>query len=111
MPVVETEMHRVASAYLAESNLVLGDVDTFLSHPGGAKVLDALEHAFGLPKGGLVESRSVLRDYGNMSAATVMFVLERALRGGSLAAPAFRRALVTSMGPGFTAAFATLERA
>ena len=107
---VESEMHRVASDYLAESKLTLRDVDTFLSHPGGAKVLDALEHAFGLPDGGLAESRSVLRDYGNMSAATVMFVLERALHGGSLAAPSFRRALVTSMGPGFTAAFATLER-
>ncbi|HEY8321300.1 MAG TPA: 3-oxoacyl-[acyl-carrier-protein] synthase III C-terminal domain-containing protein, partial [Candidatus Baltobacteraceae bacterium] len=107
---VESEMRRVASDYLSESGLRLDDVDTFLSHPGGAKVLDALEHAFGLPAGGLAESRSVLRDYGNMSAATVMFVLERALHGGSLAAPAFRRALVTSMGPGFTAAFATLER-
>jgi len=107
---VESEMRRVASDYLAESGLRLEDVDTFLSHPGGAKVLDALEHAFGLPAGGLAESRSVLRDYGNMSAATVMFVLERALHGGSLAAPSFRRALVTSMGPGFTAAFATLER-
>jgi alkylresorcinol/alkylpyrone synthase len=108
---VEAEMPRVASAYLAESHLGLADVDTFLSHPGGAKVLDALERSFALPSGALVESRSVLRDYGNMSAATVMFVLERALHGGSLASPGFRRALVTSMGPGFTAAFATLERA
>ena len=107
---VENEMREVASQYLAEYDLTLRDVDTFLSHPGGAKVLDALEHSFGLSDGGLAESRSVLRDYGNMSAATVMFVLERALHGGSLAAPAFRRALVTSMGPGFTAAFATLER-
>jgi alkylresorcinol/alkylpyrone synthase len=108
---VETQLHDVASAYLAESGLTLRDIDTFLSHPGGAKVLDALEHAFGIADGALVESRSVLRDYGNMSAATVMFVLERALHGGSLARPDWHRALVSSMGPGFTAAFATLENA
>ncbi|HVS45630.1 MAG TPA: 3-oxoacyl-[acyl-carrier-protein] synthase III C-terminal domain-containing protein, partial [Verrucomicrobiae bacterium] len=108
---VETQLHDVASTYLAESGLTLGDIDTFLSHPGGAKVLDALEHAFGIADGALVESRSVLRDYGNMSAATVMFVLERALHGGSLARPDWHRALVSSMGPGFTAAFATLENA
>ncbi|MDQ2991423.1 MAG: type III polyketide synthase, partial [Candidatus Eremiobacteraeota bacterium] len=107
---VENEMRGVVSTYLAESDLTMGDVDTFLSHPGGTKVLAALEHSFGVPDGALVESRAVLRDYGNMSAATVMFVLERALHGGSLARPEFRRALVTSMGPGFTAAFATLER-
>ncbi|HEY5258269.1 MAG TPA: type III polyketide synthase [Candidatus Baltobacteraceae bacterium] len=107
---VDTEMRGVASAHLAESNLTLRDVDTFLCHPGGAKVLDALEGAFQLESGSLVESRGVLRDFGNMSAATVMFVLERALHGGSLASPQWQRALVTSMGPGFTAAFVTLER-
>jgi alkylresorcinol/alkylpyrone synthase len=108
---VETQMRGVVSDYLAESKLTLRDIDTFLSHPGGAKVLDALEHAFAIPDGSLQDSRSVLRDYGNMSAATVMFVLERALHAGALTRSDWQRALVTSMGPGFTAAFVTLERA
>ena len=68
--------------------------------PGGAKVLDALEDAFELQRGDLVESREVLRDYGNMSAATVMFVLERMdWRAKN------QRILMTALGPGFSAAF------
>jgi alkylresorcinol/alkylpyrone synthase len=46
-----------------------------------------------------------LRDYGNMSAATVMFVLERALAS----ATPWRRALLSALGPGFTAGFTLLE--
>ncbi len=106
---VENELRPIVINYLAESQLTLRDIDTFLSHPGGAKVLDALEHVFELPDGALVDSRSVLRDYGNMSAVTALFVLERAMHGGSFETA--HRALLTSMGPGFTAAFATLERA
>ena len=45
-----------------------------------------------------------------MSAVTLLFVLERALRDGALANDAWRRTLCTAMGPGFTAAFVTLER-
>ncbi|MDP7547715.1 MAG: 3-oxoacyl-[acyl-carrier-protein] synthase III C-terminal domain-containing protein, partial [Alphaproteobacteria bacterium] len=75
-------------------------------HPGGAKVLDALEGVFGLPSGGLVEAREVMRRHGNMSAVTVLFVLQE-LRQAGLAPR--RRLLLTSMGPGFTAAFALME--
>jgi len=107
---VETELRAVVDAYLAESELTRDDIDVFLSHPGGTKVLDALESAFGIEAGALEDSRSVLRDYGNMSAVTVLFVLERALRDGALTRNGWRRALLSAMGPGFTAAFVTLER-
>jgi alkylresorcinol/alkylpyrone synthase len=102
---VHDRLRAVASDYLAGRSLQIGDIDTFLCHPGGAKVLDALENAFGLDAGGLEDSRTILRDYGNMSAATVMFVLERALRLGK----PWQRALLSAMGPGFTAGFVTLE--
>jgi alkylresorcinol/alkylpyrone synthase len=79
-------------------------------HPGGAKVLDALEAAYELQPGALIESRDVLRDYGNMSAATVVFVLERLLNGnGKADGTPWRRALVSALGPGFTAGFTLLE--
>ena len=107
---IETQMRPVLDAYLATQSLTLADIDRILSHPGGTKVLDALEHAFDLEPGGLAESRDVLRDYGNMSAVTVLFVLERAINGGSLNNGEWNRALVTAMGPGFTAAFVTMER-
>jgi alkylresorcinol/alkylpyrone synthase len=103
---VTTEMHDVVVSFLAEHGLTLRDVDRFVCHPGGAKVLDALESAYELPAGSLHESREVLRDYGNMSAATVMFVLERALTNG---ASHWNRALVSALGPGFTAGFTLLE--
>ena len=60
--------------------------------------------------GGLVDCRAVLRDFGNMSAATVMFVLRRTLDAGFAEKPG-RRALLSALGPGFTAGFLTLETA
>ncbi|MBV8530783.1 MAG: type III polyketide synthase [Candidatus Eremiobacteraeota bacterium] len=102
---VTTQLNAVAVDFLAEHALTLSEIDTFVCHPGGAKVLDALELAFELPPGELRTSREVLRDYGNMSAATVMFVLERTIGGG---AP-WKRALVSALGPGFTAGFTLLE--
>ena len=99
-----TEFRDAMLDFLAAHDLSLDDIDRFVCHPGGAKVLDALEEAFALPPGGLTTSREVLRDYGNMSAVTVLFVLERIL-----AANERGRFLLSSLGPGFTAAFATLE--
>ncbi len=101
---VTTKLHDVAVAFLAEHGLTLRDIDTFVCHPGGAKVLDALEVAFELEPGRLVTSRDVLRDYGNMSAATVMFVLERTIGDSQ----PWRCALVSALGPGFTAGFTLL---
>lgn len=92
-------------AFLARHGLTAGHIDRWICHPGGAKVIDGLEHAFGLVPDALADTRAVLRDYGNMSAATVLFVLERAL-----AAPAWRRGIVTSLGPGFTAGFLLVQR-
>ncbi|MGA8535645.1 MAG: 3-oxoacyl-[acyl-carrier-protein] synthase III C-terminal domain-containing protein [Candidatus Tumulicola sp.] len=103
---VTSHLHDVAVAFLAAHGLTLGDVDLFICHPGGAKVIDALEVAYRLEPGTLVDSREVLHDYGNMSAATVMFVLERALANGAR----WKRALVSALGPGFTAGFTLLER-
>jgi len=102
---VTTKLHDVVVAYLAEHGLTLRDIDCFVCHPGGAKVLDALEVAFELQPGELATARDVLRDYGNMSAATVMFVLERAIADSK----PWHRALVSALGPGFTAGFTLLE--
>ena len=101
---VRTRMRRVTEEFLASAGLGLRDIDSFVCHPGGAKVLEALESAFELQPGGLEESRAVLRDYGNMSAATVLFVLKLALEDR---AP--KRHLLTSLGPGFSAAFLVLQ--
>jgi alkylresorcinol/alkylpyrone synthase len=61
---------------------------------------------FGLPPGALADARRSLRDYGNMSAASVMFVLERLLASGD----PWRHALLTALGPGFSAGFVVLGK-
>ncbi len=108
---VRAELRAAAEHYLEAQNLTLDDIDSFLCHPGGAKVIDALEEAYGVPQGGLAHTREVLRDYGNMSAATVLFVLERALAPNGLGRNGAKRHLLSSLGPGFTVGFLTLEEA
>jgi alkylresorcinol/alkylpyrone synthase len=77
-----------------------------ICHPGGAKVLDALENALELQKSTLWDEREVLRAYGNMSAPTILFVLERSLKRGLRGS-----AVLSALGPGFTANFLALESA
>ena len=102
--IIRDEMGPVVREFLRKHGLGLAGVSRFLCHPGGAKVIDALEAVFELPDGGMADSRAVLREHGNMSAATVMFVLERALNDGAQG-----HLLLSSLGPGFTAAFALID--
>ena len=75
------------------------DVELWAVHPGGRTVLDAVEQAFVLPPDALGASRTVLNDYGNMSSGTVMFVLDRIMRG----AGGGQRGCAMSFGPGLVA--------
>jgi alkylresorcinol/alkylpyrone synthase len=86
--------------------LSIDDIDRFICHPGGAKVIRALEKAFALHQGALDHERDVIADYGNMSSPTVLFVLERARAQGLPP-----RSLLTALGPGFTASCVTLRHA
>jgi len=92
------------AGYLGAHDRTLADYDGFVCHPGGAKVVAALERVMGLQTGTMREARTVLRDFGNMSAATVLFVLDRVLANGARG-----RYLMSALGPGFTAGFLTLE--
>ena len=83
---------------------LLATVPTQRESMGGAKVIDALEDCFELQRGDLVHARQTLRDHGNMSSVTVLFVLRAALdakQGG--------RRLLTTLGPGFTAAMMVID--
>ncbi len=80
------------------------DLQHFVVHPGGVKVVAAYEEALDLPPGTLDSSRRVLRCNGNMSAPTVLFVLEEALRRAPRG-----RGLLSAMGPGFSAEHVLLE--
>ena len=74
-------------------------IDLWAVHPGGRSVLDAVEAGLELPADALAASREVLSSFGNMSSATVMFVLERMMQ---LAQPG-QRGCAMSFGPGLTA--------
>jgi alkylresorcinol/alkylpyrone synthase len=105
-PFAKANMLSAVETMLAKSGLAISDIDRFVCHPGGAKVVEALETAFSLGQGTLDHERTVLADYGNMSAPTVFFVLERALAAGLPS-----RSLLTSMGPGFSANVVSLKLA
>ena len=101
---VKEDLRPVVDTFLARHGLTLGQIDDFVCHPGGAKVVDALEDCFDLDRGALADARQTLRDHGNMSAATVLFVLRLALDAGDGG-----RRLMTTLGPGFTAAMMVID--
>jgi alkylresorcinol/alkylpyrone synthase len=101
----EENLRAAVSGIMARADIGRHEIDRFCCHPGGAKVIVALETALGLAPGTLDHERNVLRDYGNMSSATVFFVLDELLRAGLPA-----RTAMSAMGPGFTASCAFLKR-
>ncbi len=105
-PFAEANMRPAVAGILSRHDLGLGDVDRFCCHPGGAKVITALERAFSLDQGDLDHERTVLADYGNMSAPTALFVLDRLIKARLPA-----RTVLTAMGPGFTASCVSLQAA
>ncbi|XUY29752.1 type III polyketide synthase [Agrobacterium sp. rho-8.1] len=105
-PFATEKVQPAISSILARASLEPGDIDRFACHPGGAKVVDALETALSLDHGSLNYERDVLSDYGNMSSPTALFVLQKVIAGGLP-----RRTLLTAMGPGFTLSCVSLRAA
>lgn len=108
IPLVVTHRYaELAVEFLALHGLGLADIDHHIYHPGGAKVLRAYDAALQLAPDALDHSRAVLRDYGNMSSATVFFVLERFLKQGAIQPG--ERGLMCVFGPGFSAELVLIE--
>jgi alkylresorcinol/alkylpyrone synthase len=103
---ITANLNPAIAQILARMRLCFADIDRFVCHPGGAKVVSALETALALDQGSLDCEREVLADYGNMSSPTVLFVLEQARAKGLPA-----RSLLTALGPGFTASCVALRHA
>ncbi len=101
---VRQMMHSNVQEALEGVGWTQGELGEYVVHPGGAKVLDAYEEALGLSAGRLVCSRRVLREYGNMSSPTVLFVLHETLRRGG-----HGKGLLSAMGPGFCAEHVLLD--
>ena len=103
---VTNELGPVVRDFLGRNGMTLGDVGRFVCHPGGPKVIDAYEALFGRGFAGAAEARRSLAEFGNMSAASVLFVLDDMLRGGGQ--PSWDQTLLTALGPGFCAGFVLL---
>jgi alkylresorcinol/alkylpyrone synthase len=102
-PFAQRHVGPAVNAILSRAGLCLADVDRFICHPGGTKVIIALEESLALVSGTLDHERAILASYGNMSAPTVLFVLEQAIKAGLPP-----RSALLAMGPGFTASCLTL---
>jgi alkylresorcinol/alkylpyrone synthase len=109
-PFVRLRMGEAAEGILSRLGLVREDIARFVCHPGGAKVIAALEGALALDQGSLDVEREVLADFGNMSAPTVLFVLERVLKRPPPKPPS-QRLFLSALGPGFTASGLSLAPA
>ena len=97
----------VIDRLLAGHGLAHDGIDHWLVHPGGQKVLDAFQEALALPPDALDASRKVLYEHGNMSSASVLFVLEEALRNGAIRPG--DAGVMCSFGAGFGAYAGLLE--
>ena len=91
-----------ADGFLSAQGLEKSDLAEPACHPGGGRVVDALAEYFG---DDLAVTRQVLRDYGNMSSPTVLFVMKAMLEAGLLKGPT----LLTALGPGFTGALGLVQ--
>ena len=98
------ELRPALDAFLARSDLDLESFEGFLFHPGGRKILETVEQTLGIERDRCAHSWSVLRDYGNMSSVTVLFVLRRAIEAHCKGPH-----LLAAFGPGFSAYFAAAE--
>ena len=105
-PFIEAELADAIDGMCRQLGVGRDEIGRFCCHPGGVKVIAAIEAALELNQGELNLEREVLRDHGNMSAPTVLFVLERLIDQGLP-----EKVMMTAFGPGFSCAGLLLEAA
>ncbi len=97
---------RIVHPFLEKSNTSIEEINHLVFHPGGKKIVQTIENLFGVLGKNIDDTKEVLRTYGNMSSATVLYVLERFLEKDI---PAGEKGLMLSFGPGFSAQKVLLE--
>jgi predicted naringenin-chalcone synthase len=102
-PMIETALQQL----LRRHGLSRSRIDFWVVHPGGRKVIDNVQKHFGMTDTHLRFSRTVLRNYGNMSSPTVMFVLEEVVRSGDPRSGDW--GVMIALGPGMAAEVALLR--
>ncbi len=97
---ISSHFEDIVHPFLAKNDLSIEDVDHLIFHPGGKKIVQTVEELFADLGKNIHHTKGVLRDYGNMSSATVLFVLQRFMQEEQAAGS---HGLMLSFGPGFTA--------
>lgn len=97
---------KIVHPFLERNDSSIEKVDHLIFHPGGRKIVQTVEDLFGQLGKNIDDTREVLRDYGNMSSATVLYVLERFLEKEI---PKGEQGLILSFGPGFSAQRVLIE--
>ena len=103
---ISNHFPKIVHPFLERNNLTIEDVDHLIFHPGGKKIVQTVEDLFGSLGKNIDDTKEVLRLYGNMSSATVIYVLERFMDGDRKSG---ERGLMLSFGPGFSAQRILLE--
>lgn len=98
--IVERELAAVVTSFLARHGLTIDDIGTWLGHPGGPKVIDAIQHSLKLSDSAVAVSRRSLAEVGNLSSASVLHVMEMARAG--CPPPAGSYGLMIGLGPGIS---------
>ena len=97
---IESHFPQIIHPFLAKNNLEIKDIDHLIFHPGGKKIIQLVEELFNKLGKNIDETKAVLKHYGNMSSATVLYVLENYM--DKKPAPG-EKGLMLSFGPGFSA--------
>jgi alkylresorcinol/alkylpyrone synthase len=105
--VVKENLGRDVDAFLAQHGMTRNQVDSWIMHTGGPKVLDATEEALGFEHGEIQVSREILERVGNLSSASVLVVLDEVMTNRRPAPGA--RSILAAMGPGFCSEMLLLE--
>lgn len=104
---VKREMRRDVDSFLESCGLSLGDIEVFVCHPGGPKILEAFQEALGVPEEALALTWDTLKRVGNLSSASVLLVLDDTLK--TKAPPPGAYGLLMAMGPGFCSELVLLQ--
>ena len=104
--ILEANVHSIVGTLLKETQLTMESINQWAIHPGGRAILDKVEQALELNVHALDASRHVLSEFGNMSSATILFVLEELLQSGKTDAGDTMYAM--AFGPGLTVESALL---
>lgn len=91
---------KIVHPFLQRNDTSIEDINHLIFHPGGRKIVQTVEELFGSLGKNIDDTREILKQYGNMSSVTVLYVLERFLDRNL---PAGDKGLMLSFGPGFTA--------